>query len=107
MQPSDFSENKAGNLLRGTRDYWAFMPNPLPPDISPTWELTNLVSKAEAALAALSTTAQNIPNPNLLIATFVRREATMSSQIEGTQASLSDLFVYEASGIVPAIARRS
>lgn len=96
MRPSDFTDKKAGRLLRGTGGYWAFVPDPLPPDLSLTWELAGRLSEADRALAELAGLGRNIPNPRLLIGPFVRREAVLSSRIEGTQASLSDLFFFEA-----------
>ena len=50
-------------------------------------------------MSVLAGVGETIPNPNLLIRPFMRREAVLSSSIEGTQASISDLFIYEASGI--------
>jgi Fic family protein len=61
-----------------------------------TWGLANALSEADRALAELAGTARNLPNPHLLIGPFIRREAVLSSRIEGTEASLSDLFYFEA-----------
>ncbi|MFP3904503.1 MAG: Fic family protein [Armatimonadota bacterium] len=61
-----------------------------------SWELVNRQSEADRALACLSGVAANLPNPHLLIRPFMRKEAVLSSRIEGTQASLSDLFWFEA-----------
>jgi Fic family protein len=58
--------------------------------------LTSALSRADRALAELAGTARALPNPQVLVAPFVRREAVLSSQIEGTQASLSDLFFFES-----------
>lgn len=80
--------------------YWAFIPNPLPPPLSPSWELTGEISQADRRLSELAGVARTLPNPHLLINPFIRREAVLSSRIEGTQASLSDLFFFEASGTV-------
>ncbi len=57
------------------------------------------LSLADRALSELAGIARTLPNPHLLIAPFVRLEAVLSSRIEGTQASLSDLFAFEASGV--------
>lgn len=74
------------------------MPHPLPPSMDLTWELAGKLSEADRALSELSGRARNLPNPHLLIGPFVRLEAVLSSRIEGTQASLSDLFYFEAEG---------
>lgn len=74
----------------------AFVPNPLPPKLDLTWELMGKLSAADRALSEVAGAARGLPNPHLLIGPFVRREAVLSSRIEGTQASLSDLFFYEA-----------
>lgn len=100
MNPADFTEDKNGRLLKTALDYWAFVPNPLPPHIDLKWELVNHLSEADRALSELAGTARTLPNPHLLIGPFIRREAVLSSRIEGTQASLSDLLFFEASGTI-------
>jgi Fic family protein len=75
--------------------YWAFIPAPLPPDIAYDAALTLLLSQADAALSELSGLGLYLPNPDLLIAPYVKREAVASSRIEGTQADLSDLLLDE------------
>ena len=97
MQPSDFSKDKAGQIINTPQGYWAFNPAPLPPSLTLTWELAGEISAADRALSELAGVARTLPNPHLLISPFIRREAVFSSRIEGTQASLSDLFFYEAS----------
>jgi len=101
MQPADFTENASGKVVRSPQGYWAFVPNPLPPAIEPDWELINTLSDADRALSGLNGVACNLPNRHLLIGPFVRREAVLSSRIEGTQASLSDLFFFEAAQPAP------
>ncbi len=96
MDPKDFKNGKPGKLIKGTQGYWAFVPDPLPPELSLDWDLANSLSRADRALSELSGLAKNLPSPHLLIGPFVRREAVLSSRIEGTQASLSDLFYFEA-----------
>lgn len=100
MNPSDFGKNKSGDLIKTPKGYWAFSPYPLPPNLIPTWELTAEISLADRALSELAGVARTLPNPHLLISPFIRREAVLSSRIEGTQASLSDLFFFEASNPV-------
>lgn len=98
MNPTDFTEQTAGRLVKGPRDYWSFVPHPLPPELALSWELVAQLSEADRALSQLRGVAQTLPNPHLLIGPFVRREAVLSSRIEGTQASLSDLLLFEAGG---------
>lgn len=100
MNPADFTAEKNGQLIRTQLDYWAFLPNPLPPQLALSWDLVNQLSEADRALSELAGTARTLPNPHLLIGPFIRREAVLSSRIEGTQASLSDLLFFEASGSV-------
>ena len=89
---------RAGSYVQHGRGYKVFMPKPLPPDppmIIDT-ELANLLSKADRALGRLDGSAQILPNPDLFVTMYVRKEAVLSSQIEGTQASLEDVLAYEA-----------
>ncbi len=98
MQPSDFTRDMWGRLIQDPSGFWAFVPHRLPPRLDLTWELTAKLSEADRALSELGGAARNLPNPHLLIGSFTRREAVLSSRIEGTQASLSDLFFFEAAG---------
>jgi Fic family protein len=72
------------------------MPNPLPPELPWTVELVTSLSEADRAIGQLAGLGRSLPNPHLLIRPFVRREAVLSSRIEGTRASLSDLYTFEA-----------
>lgn len=99
MNPERFRDSTAGQVIRagqGETAYWAFVPHPLPPNISPDWELTRSLSEADRALSQLAGLGRTMPNPHLLIGPFVRREAVLSSRIEGTQADITDLYAYEA-----------
>ncbi len=96
MTPSDFGNSAAGKVILTTRDYWAFIPAPLEPDLDIKLSFVTALSGADRALSELAGIARTLPNPHLLIRPFVRREAVLSSRIEGTQASLSDLLFYEA-----------
>lgn len=96
MQPSDFTQTKYGKLVKVPHGYWAYVPSPLPPEIDITLDLVSKLSEADRAVSELAGIARTLPNPHLLIGPFVRREAVLSSRIEGTQASLSDLFFFEA-----------
>ena len=96
MEPKDFTGDRNGRLARTPQNYWAFIPSPLPPQLPIDWTLADHLSRADRALGELGGLARNLPNPHLLISPFLRREAVLSSRIEGTQASLSDLFFFEA-----------
>lgn len=77
--------------LSGEAAYKSFCPAPLPPEIDMDQEMTVALVDATRALAALDTLSAYIPNMNLFISMYVRKEALMSSQIEGTQATLEDV----------------
>lgn len=96
MRPDDFQAPHTGRVIRTAQGYHAFVPAPLPPPIEYTPPLVRLLSAADAALSELSGIGRLLPNPYLLIASYVRREAVLSSRIEGTRASLSDLLADEA-----------
>lgn len=95
MNPDDFSDRMSGRLATLPQGYIAFVPNPLPPPITFDMELALALSRADAALSELSGLGGQLPNPHLLISPYVRREAVLSSRIEGTKASLSDLLIDE------------
>ena len=99
MNHKDFENSPAGRVIKagqGDAAYWAFIPNPLPPDLSADWELTRLLSEADRALSELGGLGRTLPNPGLLVSPFLRREAVLSSRIEGTQSDITDLYFYEA-----------
>ncbi|RLE36590.1 Fic family protein [Candidatus Acetothermia bacterium] len=96
MDPRQFTERASGRLVRTTGGYLAFVPKPLPPALRWSSPLIGLLSKADHALGELAGIGRTLPNPHLLIVPFIRREAVLSSRIEGTRASLSDLYAYEA-----------
>ncbi len=96
MNPSDFRDPSAGRVIQAPGGYAAFVPAPLPPDLAYDSALVLLLSRADAALSELSGLGRQLPNPHLLIAPYVRREAVLSSRIEGTRASLADLLLDEA-----------
>jgi len=96
MQVADFTADRPGRLVRAPGGYWAFVPNPLPPALELSWELAGRLSDADRAVAELAGVARNLPNAHLLIRPFMRREAVLSSRIEGTRASIADLVLFEA-----------
>ncbi len=96
MAPESFRNSPAGRVVHAAGEYWAFVPNPLPPTFPWTSELVVALSEADRALGELAGLGRSLPNPHLLIRPFVRREAVLSSRIEGTRSSLFDLYAYEA-----------
>lgn len=74
------------------------MPAPLPPQpaLALGGELQGLLSAADRALGRLDGSVLTLPNPDLFVFMYVRKEAVLSSQIEGTQSSLQDLLAAEA-----------
>ena len=79
------------NNLSGEAMYKSFRPAPLPPVIDMDNEIVSLLTSATKALATLDTLSSYIPNMNLFVSMYVRKEALLSSQIEGTQATLEDV----------------
>ncbi len=94
-----FQNSPSGKLIRAVGGYQAFVPNPLPPKLEWDNTVVSLISKADLALGTLSGLGDTLPNPHLLIYPFIRREAVLSSRIEGTQSSLSDLLLFEATRV--------
>jgi len=95
---------RAGRYVSQPTGYRAFMPAPLPPDppVRLGGQLQSLLSQADRALGRLDGSIQTLPNPDLFVFMYVRKEAVLSSQIEGTQSSLQDLLAAEAQIFDPA-----
>lgn len=102
MQPEAFQSDRSGKLVKAPAGYWAFVPNPLPPQLNLDRSDILRLTEAERAIGRLAGVGVTLPNPYLLINPFIRREAVLSSRIEGTQASLSDLLFFEAAPSAPA-----
>jgi len=99
MNAERFQVSPSGQLLKvgqGDAAYWAFVPHPLPPVLPLDAELIRILSDSDRALGELAGLGRAMPNPHLLIGPFVRREAVLSSRIEGTQTDITDLYAYEA-----------
>ena len=90
--------SRAGTYTTQPGGYRAFVPAPLPPHppLSFTSDLQSLLSAADRAVGRLDGSIQTLPNPDLFVMMYVRKEAVLSSQIEGTQSSLQDLLAAEA-----------
>jgi Fic family protein len=95
MNPDDFRSPDAGKVVKTSSGYYAFIPAPLPPKIPYDRELVQALSQADAALGELSGLGRLLPNPHLLINPYMRREAVLSSRIEGTKAEMADLWLDE------------
>ena len=91
------TSTRAGRYVRQPEGYRAFVPDPLPPaDLHLDAELQTVLSGADLALGRLDGVVNVVPDPDLFVLMYVRREAVLSSQIEGTQASLMDVLEFEA-----------
>ncbi len=95
------SEHRAGRYLQQSTGYRAFLPAALPPEppVAYSGELQTLLSTADRDLARLDAIASLLPNPDLFVAMYVRHQAVLSSQIEGTQITLEDVLTYEADAV--------
>jgi Fic family protein len=96
MQPDAFSPDAPGHVVHQPAGYWAFIPKPLPPDLVWKSSITQSLSAADRAVGELAGLGHALPDPHLLIKPFIRREAVLSSRIEGTRTSLGQLYSYEA-----------
>lgn len=96
MNPQDFLPNAPGRPIRNKLGYWAFIPDPLPPQITWSPGLVTILGEAERSLARLAEIGSRFPNPYLMVQPFIRQEAVLSSRVEGTRTSLSELYTYEA-----------
>jgi len=90
-----FSAAQRLHVIWAERGYHAFVPPALPPDVTFDTALVRRLSEADRALGQLAGVGRTLPNPHLLAQAMVRREAVLSSRIEGTQATLSDLVLFE------------
>jgi Fic family protein len=96
MDKASFKAPEAGRIVHSPQGYFAFLPASLPPEITYTQGLVKALSEADASLSELAGLGRVLPNPQLLIAPYMRREAVFSSRIEGTQTSLAELMADEA-----------
>jgi len=96
MDPERFRDSTAGRPIRAAGGYWAFVPNPLPPDLVWSHGMVSMLAEAERGLAALGEKGSDFANPQTMVQPFIRHEAVLSSRIEGTRADLDDLYRYEA-----------
>jgi len=112
MEPSQFTPDAPGRLVKGmaplevdqvgrpliegAKGYWAFVPDQLPPELVLDYPVIAQLSDADRALGELAGVGRMLPNPHLLINPFLRREAVLSSRIEGTVTNFQQLLLFEA-----------
>ncbi len=83
-------------MTTGDESYLVFYPKPLPPDPPLATEpLQDLADRANQALGRLDGITLLLPSPDQFLYSYIRKEAVLSAQIEGTQSSLSELLIYE------------
>src|SRR5579862_2743958 len=95
MDPAEFTRDSPGKLLLIPERVHAFVPNPLPSELKLNSETVKILSEADRSLGHLHGVAQSLPNPKLVVRLFLRREAELSSRIEGTYATQRDLVLFE------------
>ncbi len=98
MKIEEITSQRAGIAERTDHDYVAFFPAPLFPSIEFSSELIEAVSKADLAVGELAGIGRVLPDPNLLISASLKKEAVLSSKIEGTITEYDDLFGFEILG---------
>lgn len=89
-------EHGSGKLVQCSDNYEAFVPHPLPPDIKFSKTLLRVLSDADRLIGKLAGEGRTLQNPHLLMRPFIKREAVLSSRIEGTQATLGELLAADA-----------
>lgn len=96
MKASSFNELAPGQLVRTDRDALAFVPDPLPRELDLPGSTIRLLSRANHAVGELSGVSRSLKNPYLLGSALLRREAILSSRIEGTVTTSEQLVLFEA-----------
>jgi len=95
MDPSQFTPDAPGRLVKNNDGNWTFVPAPLPPVLQFNEATLNLLSVADQKLGELAGVGKMLPNPHMLIGPFLRHEAVLSSRIEGTLATEEELLLFE------------
>src|SRR5690242_14989104 len=99
MDPKNFTNATFGKAYRDGAtgwDFWAFEPASVPRELELTTETVLALSRADAALGRLAGAGRQLHDPAMFVRPYMTREALASSRIEGTQASLSEVFEAEA-----------
>lgn len=102
MDAAKFQSTRYGRVVKtpGKLGYLTYIPSPLPRSIELSEATVSELSTADRALGRLAGAGRLLPNPALLVNAYIRREAVASSRIEGTQATISDVFDAESRGDV-------
>lgn len=95
MNKSDFAADAPGIVVNDLSGNLTFIPNPLPPNFNLDRKTIELALQAERAVGELAGIGRRLLNPDLLINPFLRREAVLSSRIEGTHADVEQLVLFE------------
>lgn len=95
MRLQDFKANAPGTIIRSQKGYLAFVPDPLPPKIEWSAKLVSALSAADRSIASLAKVGAAFPVPQALIHPLIRKEAVLSSRIEGTRATYQELMAFE------------
>ena len=98
MDPNSNIILRAGAFVKQEGGFKAFIPTKLPPNppLHRDDEIDELLSRADRSIGRLDGVCSTLPNPDLFVAMYVRYEAVLSSQIEGTQSTLEDVLEYES-----------
>jgi len=96
MKPNDFRSPETGQVILTQQGYYTYIPAPLPPKLNWALPIVSALSDAERDLSRLATLTGSFSFPRLLLQAFIRREAVLSSRIEGTRATLAELYTYES-----------
>jgi cell filamentation protein, protein adenylyltransferase len=95
MDPQLFTASAWGAVTQAAEGYAAFVPDSAPRTLQLSQQAWELLDEAAHSLGVLTGMGHRLPNPHLLIAPYLRREAVLSSRIEGTQATMADLYASE------------
>lgn len=96
MKPESYQSKRAGRVVKHPRGYWTFIPENFPPEIGYSSTIVKLLGEASGYLGELGEVGRQLPNPYVLVGPAIRREAVLSSRIEGTLSGMDDLFFFEA-----------
>ena len=101
MERTNFVAQEWGRVVTagGPAPYDAFVPSAMPRELTLDADTILLLSDADAALGRLAGSGRLLPDPHLLVNAYVTREAVSSSRIEGTQASVTEVFDAAVTGV--------
>lgn len=102
MDPARFTSETFGTVVKtpGKHGFYTFVPSTIPRALSLTTRTVSALSDADRALGRLAGAGRLLPNPHLLVSSYLRREAVASSRIEGTEATMSEVLDAEATGAI-------